>query len=77
MQFSPALVQEYQNELATTHGVAVSAENAQVQLYSLVRCIFGCGGGAAGAYAPRAAAEVGDSITPTSGHLDKSYGQEK
>lgn len=77
MRFSPALIQEYQNEITTTYGVVISAENAQVQLYSLVRCLFGCGGGAAGAYAPRAAAEVGDSITPTSGLLDKSYGQEK
>lgn len=66
--------------MATAYGVAISVEDAQVQLYSLVRCLFGDVGGGAGAgtlVRHRATLEVGDSITPTSGHLDNTYGQEK
>jgi hypothetical protein len=80
MRFSTGLIQEFQTEMATAYGVAISVEDAQVQLYSLVRCLFGDVGGGAGGRpllphpAPR---EIGDSITPTSGHLDNTYGQEK
>jgi hypothetical protein len=77
MEFSPALVHEYQVELATTYGVEVSFADSQVQLASLIRCLFGnaAGGACAGTTVRRRAApEVGDSITPTSGHLDKIYG---
>lgn len=74
--FSAPLVREYQEEMASTYGVAVSAADAQLQLYSLIRSLFGSAGGAgAGTLVRRrAAAEVGSSITPTSGHLDKIYG---
>jgi hypothetical protein len=76
MHFSPALVAEYQQEMATTYGVLISAEDAQIELQSLVRCMFGAAAGAgAGALARHrtGASEVGDSITPTSGLLDKIY----
>lgn len=73
MQFSPGLVQEYQQEMIATYGVLVSPEDSQIQLHSLVRSLFGdVGGAGAGTLVRHAAAlEVGDSITPTSGHLDK------
>lgn len=71
MQFSPGLIAEYQAEMSATYGVAVSAENAQLELGSLVRGLFGAGGAGAGTLVRHRAAEVGDSITPTSGHLDK------
>ncbi|CAN5740408.1 hypothetical protein BH11PAT2_BH11PAT2_00550 [soil metagenome] len=74
MQFSPSIIHEYQQEMIATYGVLVSPEDSQIQLYSLVRCVFGDVGGGAGAgtlVRHRATLEVGDSITPTSGHLDK------
>jgi hypothetical protein len=72
--FSEPLIVEYQDEMSTTYGVVVSAEDAQVELHSLTRGLFGNATGAgAGATARHrtGASEVGDSITPTSGHLDK------
>lgn len=74
MQFSPGIIQEYQQEMIATYGVLVSLEDSQIQLQSLVRCLFADVGGGAGAgtlVRHRATLEVGDSITPTSGHLDK------
>lgn len=78
MQFSPTVIAEYQVEMASTYGTAVCVEEAQIQLHSLVRCLFGSSTAAAGSgagFKPRRAGawagEVGDSITPTSGHLDK------
>ena len=74
MQFSPSLIAEYRAEMAATYDMAVSVEDAQLQLHSLVLCLFGSAvGGGAGArtLVRHRAAEVGDSITPTSGHLDK------
>jgi hypothetical protein len=70
MHFSTALIQEYQAEMAATYGVAVSANDAQLQLYSLIRYLFGNVGGGAGAgtlVRHRATSEVGDSITPDFG----------
>lgn len=63
--FSTTLIQEYQAEMAATYGMAVSANDAQLELYSLVRCFFGDGAGA-GTSVRHRATEVGDSITPTS-----------
>jgi len=60
-----------------SYGVLVSGADAQIQLHSLVRSLFGSTAtdGASGGFRPRRAAapafEVGGSITPTSGHLDK------
>ena len=67
--FSASLVREYQEEITSTYGVAVSAADAQIQLASLVRCFFGAGGaaGAGTLVRHRDAAGVGDSITPDFG----------
>jgi hypothetical protein len=71
--FSHKLIKEYQHELYETYGVFCSDEEAQLHLQSLVRALFGASGAGAGASARhRTAAEVGSSITPTSGHLDKN-----
>lgn len=73
MRFSPALVAEYQAEMLASYGVEVSVQDAQIELLSLVHALFGASGAGAGALARhRTAAEVGSSITPTSGHLDKT-----
>ncbi|MEO6536697.1 MAG: hypothetical protein ABIT47_03300, partial [Candidatus Paceibacterota bacterium] len=61
--FSQALIREYQAEMAAIQGVAVSANDAQEHLRSLVRCLFGDGAGA-GTLVRHRATEVGDSITP-------------
>lgn len=73
MRFSNLLIQEYQAEMLASYGTTIATEDAQLELYSLVRCLFGASGGAgAGTLVRyRRAVEVGDSITPTSGHLDK------
>ena len=70
MEFSPELISEYQTEMASTYGVAITHAEAQIQLNSLVRCVFG-GGAVAGTSVRHRSAEVGNSITPTSVHLDK------
>ena len=70
MQFSPGIIQEYQQEMIATYGVLVSPEDSQIQLHSLVRCLFGdvVGGAGAGTLVRhRATLEVGDSITPDFG----------
>lgn len=67
VRFSDLLIKEYQNEMYDTYGVLVSEIDAQTQLLSLVRCMFppialqGSGGN-----------EVGASITPTSGQINKN-----
>ena len=64
--FSKELIQEYQTEMQVSYGVFVSDADAQVQLLSLVRCLF-----------PSPTLQSGDgnkvgaSITPTSGQKDK------
>lgn len=80
MQFSTTIIQDYQQEMLATYGALISPEDSQIQLLSLTRCMFGGVGGGAGAgtlVRHRATLEVGDSITPTSGHFDKTYGQKK
>lgn len=52
--------------MAATQGVAVSADDAQLHLASLIRCLFG-DGASVGTLVRHRATEVGDSITPDFG----------